>query len=133
MSCRIALRRLVVSFVWILVGAAHRHSLAQVPVEVSGVKIGPASTLSWSATAGANSYNVYRGTRADLVAGVPPRCHGYRIPTSSFATPLAPAPGELFVYLVTAVSASGEGTPGTGASGPRSLLGTCEAVERLHV
>jgi len=127
------LRRFMVSFVWIVVGAAYRPSLAQVPGEVSGVKIGPASTLTWNTTAGAISYNIYRGTRADLVAGIPPRCHGYRIPTNSFATPLAPAPGELFVYVVTAASASGEGTPGTGASGVRALLSSCEAVERLHV
>src|SRR5262245_56310828 len=115
MSCRIALRRFMVSFAWVLIGAAHRRSLAQVPAEVTGVMIGQAPTLSWNAAAGATSYNVYKGTRADLVAGIPPRCHGYRIPTTSFATPLAPAPGEVFVYLVTPVSASGEGTPGTGA------------------
>ena len=133
MTHHLALRRLFLPLVLISVGVAPQTALAQVPGEVSGLVVAPASGLAWSAAAGATFYNVYKGTRADLVSGIPPRCHGYRIPTTSFATPLAPAPGETFVYLVTAESASGEGTPGTGASGPRALLGSCGAVERNHV
>ena len=104
MSDRPALRRLVLPLVLIAAGAAPQTALAQVPGEVPGLVVGPASQLAWIATAGASFYNVYRGTLADLVAGVPPRCHGYRIAATSFATPLTPAQGEAFVYLVTAES-----------------------------
>jgi len=73
------------------------------PGEVTGDTIGPSSTLSWIAVAGADDYNVYRGDIAWLRTHSGAECHGDAIAGTSFATPLQPATGRGYFYLVTAV------------------------------
>jgi hypothetical protein len=116
----------VAVFVWF-------PAAAQVPNEVQGLNVA-ATTLTWQAEATADDYNLYRGTLADLAAGAPPRCHGDEIVATSFSSPQDPAPGEGFVYLVTAEAAGGEGSAGLGPDGgERPLTGHCDAVARTHV
>jgi hypothetical protein len=113
--------------------AASTALLAQGPGEVSGVTLDGAGTLSWAATTGADDYNVYRGTLADLGQGIPGRCHGDEIAATSFQTPDDPQAGTGWFYLVTAESSGGEGTAGNESSGPeRGLLGACDPVMRNH-
>ena len=88
-------------------------ALAQAPPEVLGLDLNGPSTLSWSAAPGATSYHVYRGLVSGLSAGIPGRCHGYRVVGTTYATPEAPDAGAAYFYLVTGESASGaEGTAG---------------------
>jgi hypothetical protein len=107
---------------------------AQPPGEVAAVRMNDPTTLVWDATVGADAYNVYRGLVSWLAWAEPPRCHGEGIPATGFQTVEAPSPGEGFFYLVTAESAEGEGTPGTGSDAlERDLLGSCDSVVRHHV
>ena len=110
-------------------------ALAQAPGEVQGVGFGDPSTLVWTATAGAAAYDVYRGEVAGLAAGIPGRCHGYRVSGTSLDTPGEPRPGQVHFYLVTAESAAGaEGSAGTDSTGAlRPLRGRCGPVMRDHV
>lgn len=74
-----------------------------------------AALLSWAPHPWAATYNVYRGTRADLadlsclLAGVSG--------TSAQDGGDVPAPRTMFVFLVTAVACSGESGLGTRSSG----------------
>ena len=105
------------------------------PPEVSGVAFPDSSTLVWGSTSGADYYQVYRGDLSGLAAGVPARCHGFQIDSTSFETLPEPGPEAGFFYLVTAEStADGEGRPGSdSADRPRELLGSCGGVMRTHV
>jgi len=73
------------------------------------------AALAWDADAGAASYNVYRGGQASLsdlgcfASGV--------TGTSATDDGALPAPGRLFVYLVTARNCNGESTLGFSSSG----------------
>jgi len=108
---------------------------AQAPPEVQNVDFSDTATLSWSAAAGADHYNVYRGDLAVLASGVPGRCHGHAVPATTFDTPVDPGPDEGYFFLVTGESVlDGEGTPGApSAGGTRPLLGSCGPVMRTHV
>jgi uncharacterized protein (DUF1800 family) len=108
---------------------------AQAPGEVQNLRFMNPGTLSWDPEAGADAYHVYRGDPSDLAAGVPARCHGFDIETSSFASTASPDPGKAYVYLVTAESdVGGEGTAGVDSNGqPRAILGSCRPVMRIHV
>ena len=111
------------------IGAA----LAQAPGEVANLQVGTSSTLTWSATASATDYNVYRGLVSSIETTTP-RCHGNEIIGTSFGSPANPPAGDAYFYLVTAESAAGEGTPGTTSAGAlRPLSGKCDAVVRNHV
>ena len=105
------------------------------PAEVTGVQIGAASQISWSAAAGATDYNVYRGEVSWLVRGDGAKCHGDEIVPTSFGSAANPPVGEAFFYLVTAESVAGEeGTAGAGTGGSgRPLRGSCDAIMRHHV
>lgn len=115
--------------------AASGVGLAVPPSEVGSVVVNPADTLNWAATAGATSYNVYRGSALQLVKdGVWPRCHLWNISTTSASSPELPSAGDAFAYLVTAVNADGEGTLGTQSSGgSRSVMGPCQTVMEHHL
>jgi hypothetical protein len=109
--------------------------VAQPPPEVQGLVFHGPATLGWNVEPGADAYAVYRGSVAELAAGVPGRCHGYPLGSTTFDSPVDPPPGGAYFYVVTAESdLEGEGTPGD-ASGPveRALLGRCRAVMRNHV
>src|SRR5262245_12297379 len=105
------------------------------PGEVTGVLISTASQITWSPTAGANDYNVYRGLVSWLRSGNGAECHGDEIAATSFTTASSPPLGQGFFYLVTAESTvEGEGTAGTGSGNlPRPLRGTCDRVMRHHL
>jgi uncharacterized protein (DUF1800 family) len=124
---------LVPALLWVCF-AATPGILAQLPGEVSDVRIDDRTTLTWSATSGAEFYNVYRGTLAGLAFDQPGRCHGYGISATEFSTPDDPVASEGFFYLVTGESAAGEGTPGS-QTGPvdRALRGSCTPLLRGHV
>ena len=107
---------------------------AQAPGEVTALGLPDPGTLSWIPVSGADDYNVYRGTIAGLRAGVPARCHGNEIVDRTFAVEADPAPGEVFVYLVSAESAGGEGPRGVDSTGAdRPVLGACDTVVKNHV
>lgn len=108
--------------------------VAAPPGEVTGDRIDQASNLTWSPVAGADDYNVYRGDLAWLQTGAGAACHGDEIAGTSFTTPLSPAEGQGFFYLVTAESnGSGEGTPGSDSTGSlRPLRGSCDGLMRRH-
>ena len=105
------------------------------PPEVSGVAFSGPATLVWSSATGADFYQVYRGELSGLATGVPGRCHGFQVDSTSFETLPEPAPGVGFFYLVTAEStADGEGTPGLDSLHQlRGLLGSCDGVMRSHL
>ena len=105
------------------------------PGEVAGLAIDQVSSLTWSATAGADDYNVYRGLTSWLIRGEGAQCHGDEITATAFASPASPPLGQAYYYLVTAESnLDGEGTAGVGSSGsPRALRGRCDPVMRGHV
>jgi len=105
------------------------------PPEVLNVRFADADTIAWDAAPGAGFYNIYRGRLSDLVTGTPPQCHAWQIDTTSFDSIQNPASlGEIFIFLVTAESTGGEGTPGQSSAGaPRSLRGACGPVMRAHV
>jgi len=104
------------------------------PGEVTGDTLNQSSVLSWSPVAGADDYNVYRGDIAWLRTHSGAECHGDEVAATSFSTPLQPATGRGFFYLITAESnLNGEGTPGSDSGGtPRPLRGTCDTVMRHH-
>src|SRR5215831_1347463 len=79
-------------------------------------------TLSWSAVAGADGYDVYRGTSP---AAYDQACRIYRSASTSAALSEVPQPGALFYFLVSAVDADGEGTLGDGSTGPRPNTARC--------
>jgi uncharacterized protein (DUF1800 family) len=107
---------------------------AQAPPEVGGVRFGPARELAWDPAGGASAYNVYRGSAAQLQAGRPPRCHVWNTAATTAPTPAPPPAGDAFVYLVTATSAGGEGTPGADSGGAtRAVLGDCRSVMQHHL
>ena len=118
-----------------LIAAPGAALLAQVPPEVPNFRFTSKNTLSWNPAAGADYYNVYRGRLADMKAGTPLQCHAYQVAGTTFATPQDPAVSrEIFLYLVTGESESGEGTPGASSAGvPRTLRGACGPVVAGHV
>jgi hypothetical protein len=105
------------------------------PGEVQNLQFSDAQTFSWDSTASAQDYNVYRGRVADLRAGRPPRCHADELTATSHVSPAEPGPGEVFVYLLSAESASDEeGTLGTDSNSvERSSFGRCDPVVFSHV
>jgi uncharacterized protein (DUF1800 family) len=117
-----------------VLAALTRPAVAAPPGEVTGDRIDQASQLTWAAVAGADDYNVYRGDIAWLRSRTGAECHGDEIAGTSFATPLQPAAGRGYFYLVTAESnLNGEGTPGTDTSGAlRPLRGSCDRIMRHH-
>jgi fibronectin type 3 domain-containing protein len=72
------------------------------PTQVTATASGQTIQVNWSAVAGADSYNVYRGTvsgQEQLLVNVA---------TASFSDPNLPADGTTYYYTVTAVNANGE-------------------------
>ena len=97
--------------------------------EVTGLAVGHAgaglldAAITWSPAALADTYNVYRATRADLgdLACFDPDLGG----TSTTDAALSPV-GGMSVYLVTALNCRGEATAGAGTSGiPRAIPAPC--------
>jgi PKD repeat protein len=76
--------------------------------------------LSWGAAPAATSHNVYRGVRS---SGSTPfsfdslACHEPASPDLFSSDPATPAPGELFVYLVSGRNACGESGLGLDGNG----------------
>lgn len=99
---------------------------AATPPEVSGVMpcAGRHECLQWSNSGGAIRYHVYRGEQGDFAAledASPDVCERgvFSDPTSGPTLPDSPPAGGLLWYLVTAESAEGEGTVGSGGYGIR--------------
>jgi uncharacterized protein (DUF1800 family) len=105
------------------------------PGEVSGVVVSTTSTITWSPTAGANDYNVYRGLVSWLRSAAGAECHGDEIAATTFTSAGNPPTGEGYYYLVTAESTvDGEGTAGNGTGNvPRPLRGSCDRIMRHHM
>lgn len=79
------------------------------------------TTLQWAAAAGADSYNVYRGTTSDASDS---SCLVFRTPSTMATDP--DTPGTLFTYLVAGWNVDGEGSLGEASSGaPRTTLVAC--------
>ena len=108
--------------------AAISPALSQTPPEVGGLVwcTGSKDCLAWNPAAGASSYRIYTGSSAtlpDLLNGTADSC----LKTTSYSNSTGPIlfdkpePCGLFWYLVTAVSAGGEGTAGNATPGPRIL------------
>ena len=67
--------------------------------------------LNWTATPGADAYDVYRGTSPALHDQT---CRVMRTTDPNALLPEEPAPGQLFFFLITAVNVDGEGPLGNG-------------------
>jgi uncharacterized protein (DUF1800 family) len=119
----------------LLLAPAISQAAAAPPAEVTGDGMDQASSLTWTPVAGADDYNVYRGDVLWLGAQSGAECDGFALAGTSFATPLNPAAGRGYFYLVTAESnLNGEGTPGTDSNGnPRPLRSSCDRILRHHV
>ncbi len=90
-------------------------------VEATLVFAGDKLTLSWAPTAGADRYNVYRGSAPD---GSDLACHVFR--TTDTAAELPESPSGLYVYVVAAWNAEGEGPLGFASDAtPRLPLVAC--------
>jgi len=128
--------RLRIAAILLLTAPAMATTLwAQAPGEVTGLDLTNPSTLTWDPTAGANDYNVYRGSLAWLASGAGAQCHADEVTATSFSTPAGPALDEGYFYLVTAESnTGGEGSAGTTSGGSaREVRGACNSVMRNHV
>jgi hypothetical protein len=80
-------------------------------------------TLSWSDPPG--DYNVYRGLRTTPWT-YDQTCLQSHVASGSVSDPAAPAPGDIFFYLITRITACGESTPGNDSGGsPRPNPAPC--------
>jgi hypothetical protein len=75
--------------------------------------------LTWQvkAASGSSAFNVYRGTIAELEGGTYGTCLRTRLSANADADSDTPLPGAVWVYLVTGVTSSGEGTMGSRSGG----------------
>ncbi len=81
------------------------------------------ATLTWDALAGAERYDVYRGTAPD---GSDLACFVFRTPATSAGDAALPAPGALLTYVVGAWNADGAGPLGAASDGtPRTAAVRC--------
>ncbi len=97
--------------------------------EVPGLEFTLASTgstrLAWQPVSGAARYHVYSGVFSGRLERLPDSCRDADDddPTDrSFPEALDPLPGEAFAYLVTAVIAAGEQSPGFDSGGVERVL-----------
>lgn len=88
-----------------------------------------AMRLAWQPVSGAARYHVYSGMFFGFPQHLPDMCRDGDDADPfdrSFLEPLDPVPGEVFVYLVTAVTAAGERSSGFDSRGlERSLPAVC--------
>ncbi|MGH9748536.1 MAG: choice-of-anchor Q domain-containing protein [Candidatus Polarisedimenticolia bacterium] len=100
---------------------AHEYDRNEVP----GLQFATPSGLSWEPVSGAAAYHVYSGVIAGGGRTLPDTC---RDPDDddradlSFAEGFDPLPGEAFAYLVTAVIAAEEQSPGFDSRGLERIL-----------
>jgi hypothetical protein len=97
------------------------------PDEVaSTISVSAAGSMSWSAPARANTYNLYRGDRA---AGsrfsYDHSCVSAGLGVTTTTDPATPPVGRTYYYLVTSVNCMGESGLGTGSAGPRPNASPC--------
>ena len=80
-------------------------------------------TLSWSDPPG--DYNVYRGLRTTPWT-YDQTCLQSHVASGSVSDSATPAPGGVFFYLITRITACGESTPGNDSGGsPRPNPAPC--------
>jgi uncharacterized delta-60 repeat protein len=84
---------------------------------VGGAFMLDAETFAWQPEDGAISYNVYSGALEELRAGSTGTCYFAGLTTTSTSVEYAPPPGEGLFYLVTVVTAAGEGSLGDRGDG----------------
>ncbi len=105
-----------------------------VPPEVTGVGWCAAQKdcLEWTPAGGAQKYRVYRGETATLPCALSTSLDscldGLFVAATTGPTIVeVPVPGSMFWFLVTAIDESGEGSPGAGTAGARTLdqTGAC--------
>jgi hypothetical protein len=80
--------------------------------EVGGVRASSATILTWDPEAGALHYNVYRGVASGLAALDLGSCYRIGYAGTHLAIVEVPPGGVTYTYLVTAVTAVGEGSLG---------------------
>ncbi|MFQ5768311.1 MAG: C25 family cysteine peptidase, partial [Acidobacteriota bacterium] len=116
--------------------APHNAAVSALPGEV-GPSVGfldaAGQTMAWSPAAGAQSYNVYRGTRQGAQSwNWDQICIDIGNTVLQVNDPTAPAapPQSLLFYLVTGSNICGEGTAGVVSSGAgRPPVTSCEAQD----
>ncbi len=124
----IHLRRLVA----VAFGGCFVSSAWAVPPEVTGLVFQSKQTLTWNTVAVAEGYHVYRGTRADLVAGDYGDCLVGSVQGTSASDAETPPTGILFTYLSAAMDETGQGSLGTAKSGAARIAGTsCKPARRF--
>jgi hypothetical protein len=76
-------------------------------------------TMIWDAAgaSGSTTFNVYRGTTANLAAGDSGACFRTGLGYSTTSDVDLPSPGVCFTYLVTGKTSGGEGTMGSASGG----------------
>lgn len=98
------------------------QTLASAPTGVQANGGGNSVNLNWSASTGASSYNIYRGTVAGGEASTPVASH---VTGVSFADTGLTA-GQTYYYVVTAVDGGGEGPRSTEVSANAFLPGDAD-------
>jgi hypothetical protein len=98
---------------------------------VLGLELAPdpsgSTRLTWQPVRGASAYHVYSGGFTGRLERLPDSCRDAEDDDPadrSFRESLDPLPGEAFAYLVTAVTAAGEQSPGFDSGGLERVLAT---------
>jgi hypothetical protein len=100
---------------------------SEIPGEVSGLRFdGDKQTLHWNGATQGHTYGLYRGS---VVVGLGFAYNHACLEASNLnrvmLDPAMPAPGELVYYLVVGRNSCGNGSLGSGVSGPRPELFPC--------
>jgi len=97
------------------------------PGEASGLRFdADEQTLHWDGATQGHVYGVYRGLVAPgVVFAYNHQCVLASVPQRFAIQPTNPSPGELFYYLVAGRNSCGNGSLGSGASGPRPQASAC--------
>ena len=100
-------------------GVVSFETLASAPTGLQAGGGGNSVNLNWSASTGASSYNIYRGTTAGGEVSTPVASH---VTGATFADTGLTA-GQTYYYVITAVDGGGEGPRSTEVSGKAYLPG----------
>jgi YD repeat-containing protein len=102
------------------------------PAEPSSLNLNSATALSWSMSADALAYNLYRGDVSSLSGGSYGDCQDGNLESLATTDAEKPIPGQAYFYLVSAMNEDGESAAGHDSSGAAHPPATrCIVARRL--
>lgn len=102
------------------------------PAEPSSLNLNSATALSWSTSANALAYNLYRGDVSSLSGGSYGDCQDGNVESTATADAEKPIPGQAYFYVVSAMNEDGESAAGRDSSGVAHPPATrCIVARRL--